>query len=77
MYGMELVSRPENNFNNIETPKVIARSRRRRSNLLQTRENNNFYKMRLLRFARNDLLWGPYLCKELLGHNTSCSKANL
>ena len=66
-----LVSRPENKFKNIETLKVIARSRRRRSNLLQPIENSSFHQMGLLRFARNDLLWRSYLYKELLGHDTS------
>jgi hypothetical protein len=39
---------PANNFKNIETVKVIVRSRRRRNNLLQASENSNFRKMRLL-----------------------------
>jgi hypothetical protein len=62
--GLVLVSRPENKFKNIETLKVIARSRRRRSNLLQASENSNFHEMGLLRFARNDLLWGLIYTKN-------------
>jgi hypothetical protein len=74
-----LVSRPEKKPKNIETPKVIARSRRRRSNLLQASENSNFHEMGLLPpdwiGGRNDLLWEPCLCKELLGHDTSSLQA--
>lgn len=66
-----LNSFPENSVKNIETLEVIARSRRRRSNLLQANENSNFHEMGLLRFARNDLLGRPYLCKELSGRDTT------
>jgi hypothetical protein len=59
----------------METLKVIARSCRRGSNLLQPVENKYFHRMTLLSpdwiGGRNDPLWRPYLCEELLGCHTS------
>ena len=49
------MSGPEKNFQNRATLHVIARSRRRRSNLLEGIENADLYILRLLRSARNDL----------------------